>query len=103
MDLSKHLKMSEFIKKFEDGNLEYCNNNLDDINFDWISMFRDLSEKFIEKYSDKINWNNVSYCQEISKEFISNHFDKLTYEYLLRNKSILPEVKDKLKKLYGFI
>ena len=96
-------KEDEFVKAFENNNLEYCNDNIDKVIWYDISYRQNLSEKFIEKHSDKLNWYYISFYQKLSKNFISKHFHKLDYYRLLHNGYISPEIKDKLKKLYGFI
>ena len=52
-------KEYNFVKAFEENNLDYCNDNLDQVNFTNISCDYFLSEKFIETYKNEIGNKTV--------------------------------------------
>ena len=59
--------------------------------------------KFIEKHSNELDWELISQFQKLSMNFIHKHSDKLYFKKLVFNRNLSPEVKDKLRKLLGFI
>jgi hypothetical protein len=108
-------------EKYSEEELEYTINLFEVNDFNKISMYQKLSEQFIEKYSDKVYWNYISTYQNLSEEFIEKYSDKLIWLYiskyqvlsenfirkhigqidinwLMYNKNISEEFKNKIKK-----
>jgi hypothetical protein len=102
-EIIKHLNLKgilvilddNYINKLSNNHnitIEFIENNLDIINFYYISQYNNnITSTFIDKYIDK-NWNfnTISYRSNLSIKFIHKHINKLNFKHLLLyNKNIM--------------
>jgi hypothetical protein len=96
-DLVSWTHISQYQKLSE----EFISEHKKIINWYNILEYQNLSESFIIKHKDKAVWYLISAYQNISYEFINKFKNKLTVKYLLDNKHLSDELKEKIKKIYN--
>ena len=70
----------------------YKNNDLDKVNWHWISWGQKLSLKFIKEFQDKVDWNGISRYQKLSLEFIKEFQDKVDWIGISCNKYLTNDI-----------
>ena len=55
--------------------------NINNVNWDYISFSQKLSEDFIREFKDKVDWDYISYYQKLSQDFIREFKDKVNVKF----------------------
>jgi hypothetical protein len=91
------MSMQERIyKAIQENDFEFIRNNLDKVDWDYISAYRELSENFIREFQDKVNWYRISEYQSFTEDFIGEFYDRIEW-------GVIPEYQQKLKQKLKFV
>lgn len=96
--LEPEIKLNKNIVKISDDKIAMKNNDVVEIDWNYISADTVLSEKYIETNWDKLNIDLVCLHQDLSKSFILRHFNFLNHDNIKSNKKIPKSV---LFDVYG--
>ena len=65
--------------------------NIEDIDWERVSIKILLSEDFIEAYKDYLNWNKISMYQPMSECFIDRHSTLVNWIYVIKKNNLSDE------------
>lgn len=99
-EMAPRFEIEEFFSKYiNKSNAPYwCTNvclsyaffeqNLEIVDWKYLSQNTSLPEWFFEKYIDKVDWEGISKNTSLSEEFFERHIDRVNWFWLVKNKAI---------------
>lgn len=87
----------EYISKNHKLTEKFIRDNQDLVDWWYISSCQKISENFIKEFEDRVDWNSISKYQNLGIEFLKEYKDKVNWEYItiyqLKNHDFIREFR----------